>query len=95
MPVTALTDFYGWTEAELLAALRKAQNDLSSGKMIMSAGSGDVSKANAIQLNARERIKQIKNALYELYLQDEDTYVAYADFNLEAQNESRATFGGF
>jgi hypothetical protein len=95
MAVTALTDFFGWTEAQLLAALLKAQNDLASGKTISAAGSGEVSKQNLVQQNALERIKRIRNALYELYLQDAVTYAAYANFSDEQITESRAIFGNF
>lgn len=95
MAVTALTDFFGWTDAQLRAALTKAQNDLANGKTIMGAGSGDVNSQNLIQQNALERIKRIRNALYELYLQDNTTYAAYANFSDEQMTESRAYFGGF
>ena len=71
----ALTTFYGWTEAQLLAALRSAQNDFAKGAAIISTGSGDVNTAKAIQHSAKERIFEIQQALYEL---DSTTYAAFA-----------------
>jgi hypothetical protein len=95
MAATALTDFFGWSEAQLLAALAKAQENLASGITIMAAGSGEVTKQNLVQQNALERIKRIRNGLYELYLQDNTTYARYANFSDEQITEMRATFGGF
>jgi hypothetical protein len=71
----ALTLFYRWTQAELLTALRLAQEDYAKGKTIMSSGSGDVNVAKQIQETAKSRILEIQYALYEL---DPDTYEAFA-----------------
>lgn len=95
MALAALTDFFGWEEAAILAALRKAQDNLASGITIMAAGSGEVTKQNLVQQNALERIKRLRNALYELYLQDAETYAAYANFGDDQMTEARATFGNF
>lgn len=82
----ALTTFYGWTQAELLDALTKAQEDFAKGSAIISAGSGDVQSAKMIQNNAQERIFEIQRALYEL---DSDTWAAFATVG---QNQTRAVF---
>jgi hypothetical protein len=72
----ALTTFYGWTEAELLAAMLEAQRELSKGKAIISAGSGDVNTAMQIQANAQERVFFFQKALHEL---DPETYAMFAN----------------
>lgn len=66
-----LLDFFGWTESELLAALKSAQQDLANGTMIAGVGAGDINKSNQIQSLARERIQNLQRALYEL---DPDKY---------------------
>jgi hypothetical protein len=82
----ALTTFYGWTAAELLTAMAAAQEDLAKGKMLISAGSGDVNTAMQIQANARERIFELQRALYEV---DSTTYAAFAN---TGHSQTQASF---
>lgn len=65
--------FTGWTEAELLAALREAQEELSAGSQLEAAGSGDVSSTRRIQVGPVSRIRMIGKALNTL---DPDAYPA-------------------
>lgn len=83
----ALTTFYGWTQAELLDALRSAQEDFAKGKTIISTGSGDVNVAKQVQESAKSRILEIQQALYEL---DPETYEAFAGVGA---NTTLAIFG--
>jgi hypothetical protein len=82
----ALTTFYGWSEAQLLAAHLKAQEDFAKGSAIISAGSGDVNSAKEIQNRAKERIFELQQALYQL---DPDTYESFA---CVGHNQTVATF---
>jgi len=82
----ALTDFYGWTEAELLAGLKSAQNDLSRGKILVSTGAGDINSASQLTNNAKERLRMFQRALYEL---DPTTYAA---FDLVGHSQTTAVF---
>lgn len=72
----ALTDFWGWTADELLAALKAAQKDLASGSSTISASAGDVATQKMITNPARVRIAALQKALYEL---DPDTYADFQD----------------
>lgn len=65
--------FTGWTEAELLASLREAQEELSAGSQLEAAGSGDVSSTRRIQVGPVSRIRMLSTALNKL---DPDTYPA-------------------
>lgn len=56
----------GWTEAELLAALRSAQEEAASGSQLEAAGSGDVSTTRRVQIGAVQRIRLIGAALNKL-----------------------------
>ena len=71
----AVTDFWNWTAAELLVALRSAQEDLAKGSSMISAGAGDVNSARQMTNNARQRIRDIQMALYQV---DSTTYAAFA-----------------
>lgn len=82
-----LTTFFGWTAAELLTALRSAQNDFIKGSAMISGGSGDVNRAVQIQESAKSRILEIQQALYEL---DPDTYASFA---CAGASQTQATFG--
>lgn len=63
--------FAGWSEADLLSALRAAQDELASGSQLESAGSGDVSSTRRIQVGPVSRIRMIGRALNAL---DSDKY---------------------
>ncbi len=89
MPFYATGDLFGWTEAQLLEGLRSAQADLSAGSSLMSINSGDKASQRIVQQNASQRIALFKRGLYELYLQDEETYAAYENFGLDGQNSVR------
>jgi hypothetical protein len=82
----ALTTFYGWTQAQLLAALVTAQSDFAKGSSIISAGSGDVNTAKDIQNRAQERIFELQHALHEL---DPVTWEA---FGTAGHNQTVARF---
>lgn len=58
--------FLGWSEADLLAALRAAQEEAAAGSQIESAGSGDVSSSRRIQAGPAARIRAIGYALNKL-----------------------------
>ncbi len=89
MPFYATGDLFGWTEAQLLAGLASAQADLAAGSALMSVNSGDQASQRMVQQNAPQRIAMFKRGLYELYLQDNDTYAAYINFATEGQNSVR------
>lgn len=95
MATTALGDFAGWTEAQLLAARAAAQADYAAGKTIISAGSGDVNAGKQMTNNPLERIRAINAALFTLYLQDAVTFVAYEGLGLQGCNQVRATFTSY
>jgi hypothetical protein len=82
----AATLFYGWTEADLLKALRKAQEDFQRGSALVGSGAGDVSSTLIMQKNARERIEELQMALYQL---NSTTYAAFA---LVGQNQTIGNF---
>lgn len=92
MAITALGDFFGWGEAQLLASLAAAQKDLDSGSQLIAAGVGDSTSQAQIHSTARERIMRLKKGLYELYIQDNVTYAAYASFDTIGYGEARAVF---
>lgn len=94
MAFFATGELFGWSEADMLSGLRKAQNDLSAGSSLISVTSGDVAQQRIIQNNARERIILYQRGLYELYLQDSLTYSAYAYFDLAGQSTTRGFIGG-
>lgn len=83
MPLVA---FYGWTEAELLTALKAAQKDYAAGASTSASGAGDVNRAVLIQRTAKERIDSLCQALYEL---DPETYANFAEVG---QNTTIAAF---
>lgn len=58
--------FAGWSETDLLAALRSAQEELAAGSQLESAGSGDVSATRRVQVGAVARIRMIGKALNDL-----------------------------
>lgn len=82
----AASELYGWTAAELLVALRDAQNDLLTGSSLTDAGSGDITTRRKIEESALSRITLIQKALYQL---DPTTY---ADFELVGATQTRAVF---
>lgn len=92
---TSIGSLYGWSEAQLLTALRQASTDLASGKTILTAGSGDVSSGKQMTNNPRERIAEIKANLYTLYLQDSATYPQYEGMANEGCNLVRANFNSY
>ena len=82
----ALTLLDGWSEADLLKARRKAQEDYLAGAAAIGSGAGDVTVNLMIQRNAMERIEAIQEALYEL---NSTTYARYA---LVGVNETLPSF---
>ena len=66
-----LNVFIGWTEAELTAELRNAQEELARGAQIVGSGSGDVNATLLARDDARTRIGCILMALHRL---NPDTY---------------------
>lgn len=90
---TSIGSLYGWTEAELLVAMRLAASDLASGRTVISAGSGDVNSTKQNFYTPKERIEEIKANLGTLYTQDPDTYPQYEGFTTQGCNVVRANFG--
>lgn len=80
MAFFATGELWGWSEAQLLAGLAKAQTDFATGSSLISVASGDVSQARMVQNNAAERIQLFKRGLYEIYVQDNTNYSNYANF---------------
>lgn len=89
---TSTGSLYGYTEAQLLTALRSAAADLVAGKTVIEAVSGDVQSRKQMTNSPRERMQECKANLFTLYLQDTVTYAAYAGFGNEGQNIVRADF---
>lgn len=59
----AFNPFIGWSQQELEAELRRAQEDYAAGASIESAGSGDVNSRNRQEASAVQRIEQLYRAL--------------------------------
>jgi len=83
----AVNYYFGWTESELLASLRKAQEDIAQGSMLASAGAGEVNASRVIQYSPGRRVQMIAQALYRL---DPDKY---ADFQNANVTQTTARFG--
>ena len=79
-------EFFGWSEPDLLTALRDAQIALAAGTTITTAGSGDVNASSLANYSPRERIQSIQRALYELNNE------RYAIFAAAGQNRTRSVF---
>jgi len=80
------TLFYGWSESDLLAALRAAQEDYARGRVIVGAGAGDVSSTSVAERSALQRITALQRALYEF------DPVTYAQFATVGRNQVIAAF---
>lgn len=82
----AVTEFYGWTEDELLNALKSAQKDYASGASITGSGSGDINATRLVQSTPLARIRAIQKALFQL---DPEKY---ADFGGVGQSQTVPIF---
>lgn len=59
----AFNYFIGWTEKDLQAALRLAQEDLAAGKTTSHASASGVAKESTVQMSPGARIQMIGRAL--------------------------------
>lgn len=59
----AIDYFIGWSQEDLEAELRAAQEDLAAGKSTTQAGAGDASVQNRVEKSIEERIKLLYRAL--------------------------------
>jgi hypothetical protein len=101
----ALTDYFGWTVAQLIRAMQAAQAEDATGKTRSAVNSGEVGSQSLVQKTPAERIRKLQNGLYEIYLQDPDSsttvdgveweHSLFANFADNQTNESRAYFGEF
>jgi hypothetical protein len=101
----ALTDYFGWTVAQLIRAMQAAQAEDASGKTRSAVNSGEVGSQSIVQKSTSERIKKLQYGLYEIYLQDPDStttvdgvaweHSLFANFADNQTNEQRAYFGAF
>lgn len=59
----AFNPFIGWTQAQLEAELRSAQEDYAAGTQITSVGAGDTNVSAQMQHGILERIETLYRAL--------------------------------
>jgi hypothetical protein len=78
-----LNVFYGWSRDDLLAALRKAQEEIAKGKTIVSTGSDGISAGFQQSYSPEVRLSMIRRALYEL------DPVEFCLFGASGQNRTR------
>lgn len=62
----ALNYFIGKTEAWLEAQLGLAQEDLAAGRVVTRVSAGDTESGETIEVNVKERIEMLLNALNAL-----------------------------
>jgi len=81
----AISLLYGYTAGELLATMRKLQDEWLLASRSTAAGAGDVNATMQLQ-DLKERIWQIQATLYQL---DSTTY---ADFASVGQDRTKVAF---
>jgi hypothetical protein len=84
----AINFFVGWSQQELEAELRAAQEDLAAGKSTISSQAGEVRSGAAVELSAQERIKLILRALNKVNPEE------YPVADVTAITSTRAAFSG-
>lgn len=62
----AINYLIGMTQAQLVVALQRAQDELLRGKSLIASGAGDLSFSHRIEMEITERIKLILGRLSEL-----------------------------
>jgi len=83
----AVNYYFGWTESDLLTALRSAQEDIAKGSMLASAGAGEVNASRVIQYTPVRRVQMIAQALCRL------DPVKYEDLQNSNVTQTTARFG--
>lgn len=81
-----LQEFYGWSEADLLVAMRKTQEAIASGVTVVNIGTGDINTGLQQNTKPRETLALIQKALYQL------DSVTYAVFYASGQNRTVPNF---
>lgn len=82
----AINYFVGWSQKDLEAELRAAQEDLAAGKSLIASRAGDVGTNSQIAESAQNRIKMLLAALNKI----DPTNYPVAD--ITAITSSRACF---
>lgn len=67
----AINYFIGWSQKDLEAELRSAQEDLAAGSSTIQAGAGDATQQSRVEKSIEERIRMILASLNKL---DPDRY---------------------